>query len=77
MGGATKRPKQRRDLGFWENLCGTGRNDRAPGEITEEMGSDDDDGDQVSLSYVITEEPGGAGPVSGAAPISDATIAGS
>lgn len=50
MGGATKAPRRRRtEVGFWENLCGTGRNDRAPGDSVED-GSDDDDGDQVSFS---------------------------
>jgi len=52
MGGATKAPRRRRtEVGFWENLCGTGRNDRAPGENIEE-GSDDDDGDQVRVCFL-------------------------
>jgi len=51
MGGATKAPRRRRtEVGFWENLCGTGRNDRAPGESIED-GSDEDDGDQVSFCF--------------------------
>jgi hypothetical protein len=37
--GASGRRERRRQLGFWENLCGTGR-DRRPGD------EDDDDSDE-------------------------------
>lgn len=55
---AEARQQRRREKSFWENLCGTGR-DRVPGESRADGdSSDDDDGDQVSLTVTERDEGG-------------------